>query len=223
MQTDYTLQLEEIVKALNHQATPTWLIAIVSGLLGFLASILGQIFQQWYSEYRGRSKIRRIIYSEIGAIYSMLVYLQPHVVSAPIEEEEADIRYKQNKLRERFLRQEEEGYAKKSEGEKYAEDHTDLFIQLEERSQIVSLYSAIHHAFSDDEEFGFNLRSGLAIEIIEDTVRFDWLPKKFVKRYMNPPDAVAIELAIQRRVASGHAVSDSEIASQNPYDRDPYE
>ena len=45
MQPDYSQPLEEIVKALNRPSTPTWLIAIMSALLGFLASVLSQVFQ----------------------------------------------------------------------------------------------------------------------------------------------------------------------------------
>jgi H+/Cl- antiporter ClcA len=72
MQPDYTSQLEQIVKALNRPSIPTWLIAIVSAFLGFLASVLSQIFQHWYSEHKARSKMRMIIYSEIGAMYPSL-------------------------------------------------------------------------------------------------------------------------------------------------------
>lgn len=183
MQPEYTSQLEEIVKALNHQSTPTWLIAIASGFLGFLASILGQIFQRWYGEYRDRSRMRKIIYSELGAIYSMLVYLQPDMVSGRDKE---DHKYEQDKFRNHFLRHEGEGHATKFDGEKYAEDHKDVFIQLGERRRIVDLYSVARGAFIDDEDYGFVLNSRLAIEIIEDYVRFDWLPKKMVERYMKP-------------------------------------
>jgi len=217
MQPDYTLQLQEIVKALNHHSTPTWVIAVISVFFGFLASLLGQVFQHWYSEYKSRSKMRTIIYSELGTMYSMLVYLQPKVTSGQKKE---DFRYETEKLRHHFIRGEE--YAGRFEGEIYAEDHKEVFVQLRERLRITDLYRVIRDACRDDDDYGFLINSGLAIEIIEDNVRFNWLPRKYVKRYMSAPDAAAIELAIQRRLVSGHAVPDSEI-SNNPYERDPYE
>jgi len=57
MPGDYGPQLEEIVKALNRPSTPTWLIAIISASLGFLASVLSQVFQHWYADQRARTTI----------------------------------------------------------------------------------------------------------------------------------------------------------------------
>jgi hypothetical protein len=191
MQPDYTLQLEEIVRALNRESIPTWLIAITSAFFGFLASVLGQIFQHWYGEHRARSKMRMIIYSEIGAMYSQLVDLQPDMVSEPPTQQDFDWRKLQFRIR--FLNYQGEKYAEKFEGEKYADDKRDVFIQLKERSTIISIYSAIRDVFGPEEEYGFLINSGLAIEIIEDCVRLNDLPGKFVKRYMNGADVAAIQ------------------------------
>jgi hypothetical protein len=185
---DYTPQLEQIVKALNRPSTPTWLIAIMSAFLGFLVSIFTQVFQHWYSEHRARKKIRMIIYSELGAMYSSLFHfhnLQTH----PPEQE--DIEWRKKQLKERFL---------KFEGEKYAEDHKDVFIQIKERSTITQLYSAIREVFGPEEDYGFFINSGLAIEIIEDDVRLNNLPSKFVRHYMNGADIVAIANANKKRL-----------------------
>jgi hypothetical protein len=89
--------------------------------------------------------------------------------------------------------------------EKYAEDHKDVFIQLRERSTINLLYSAMRNVFGPEEEYGFLINSGLAIEILEDCVRLNDLPDKFVKRYMGRSVAAAIELANERRLALGQA------------------
>jgi hypothetical protein len=78
---DYSSQLEEIAKALRalkHDSTPEWLIAVFSLLFGFLASLVLQIFQPWYAEHT----LRRIIYSELGAMYFVLVQAQPPLVSS---------------------------------------------------------------------------------------------------------------------------------------------
>jgi hypothetical protein len=83
---DYTSQLEQIVKALNRPSILTWMIAIMSAFLGFLVSILTQVFQHWYCERRARSKMRMIIYSELGSMYSHLVHF--HDVKTRLPEQE---------------------------------------------------------------------------------------------------------------------------------------
>ena len=99
-------------------------------------------------------------------------------------------------LRERFL---------KFEGEKYADDNKAVFIQLKERSTISEIYSAIREVFGPEEEYGFFLNSGLAIEILEDCVRLDYLPRPYVRRYMTDADVAAIDKANKRRLEIGQA------------------
>src|SRR5258708_18931226 len=99
MQVDYTPQLQEIAKALNRPSTPTWLIAIFSGLLGFLASVLSQVFQHWYAKHRARNKMRMIVYSEIGSMYSHLVHF--HDLETSRKSEQEDIEWRKKQLRER--------------------------------------------------------------------------------------------------------------------------
>ncbi len=189
----YSSQLEEIVRALNRPSTPTWLVAMVSALLGFLASVLGQMFQHWYSERRAHAKMRMIIYSELGSMYSHLVHF--HNVKTHLPQEQ-DVQWRKKQLKERFL---------KFEGEKYAEENKDIFIQLKERSTISELYGAIRDVFAPEEEYGFFINSGLAIEIMEDCVRLNYLPNTWVKRYMNSTDVAAIAEANRKRVAKGQA------------------
>jgi len=138
--------------------------------------------------------MRMIIYSEIGGMYSSLVHF--HDVRTGLNKlEEAE--WKKKQLRERFL---------KFEGEKYADEHKDIFIQLKERPTINLLYSAIRDVFGSEEDYGFDLNSGLAIEIIEDCVRLEDLPPKFVNRYMNDSDVSAISKANKKRLALHQAV-----------------
>jgi hypothetical protein len=190
---DYTPQLEQIVKALNRPSIPTWLIAIMSAFLGFIVSIFTHVFQQSYIEYRARRKMRMIVYSELGAMYSSLVHFYKVKTRSP---EQEDIAWRKKQLKERFL---------KFEGEKYAEDHKDVFVQLKERSTIAAIYGAIRDVFGPEEEYGFFINAGLAIEIIEDEVRLHYLPKRFVNRYMNGNDITAIAEANKERLALGQA------------------
>jgi hypothetical protein len=80
-----------------------------------------------------------------------------------------------------------------------------VFIQLKERSEIICIYNAIRSVLDPEEHYGFLINSGLAIEIIEDCVRLNSLPGKFVKRYMNGADIAAIEVANKRRLVLGQA------------------
>ena len=191
MPSDYSAQLDAIAKALNRPSVPTWMIAILSALLGFLLSVLNQIFQHWYSERKVLHTMRKIIYSEIGAMYSNLSHFYNLQTTLP---EGKDIEWRKKQLRERFL---------KFEGERYAEEHKGVFFQMKERSTINDLYSAIHDVFGPEEKYGFLINSGLAIGIIEDCVELDELPAKFVRRYMNNSDCAAITDAVKQRRASG--------------------
>lgn len=190
---DYTPQLEQIINALNRPTIPSWLIAILSALLGFLVSIPTQLFQHWYADRRARSKMRIIIYSELGSMYSNLVHFYRVKTELP---ENKDIEWRKKQLKENFL---------KFEGEKYAAENKDVFFGLKERPTITSLYSAIRDVFGPEEEYGFFINAGLAIEIIEDCVRLRDLPPKFVEQYMNDSDVAAITEANRRRVSLGQA------------------
>jgi hypothetical protein len=193
MPPDYSSQLDAIAKALNHPTTPTWLIAIFSAFLGFLASTMGQLFQHWYGDLRSRKKMRIIIYSELGSMYSALSHF--YTVKTELSELE-DIEWRKRQLKERFL---------KFDGEKYADDNKDVFIQLKERSTIRELYDAIREVFGPEEDYGFFINAGLAIEIIEDCVRLNGLPERFVKHYMNTTDIQNLDSANERRLALGQA------------------
>jgi hypothetical protein len=189
MPGEYSAQLDAIVKALNRPSIPTWIIAIISALLGFLVSVFSQLFQHWYAEYRARSTMRKIIYSELGSMYSSLVHFYNMQTSLP---EQNDVEWRKKQLKERFL---------KFEGEKYAEENKYVFIQLKERPTIDELYSAIREVFGPEEEYGFFINSGLAIGIIEECVRSHDLPARFVKRFMNGSDVSAIAEANKKRLS----------------------
>jgi hypothetical protein len=190
---DYSSQLDQIIKALNHSSTPSWVIAMLSAFLGFLASLVNQVFQQRYGEQRSRNKMRRIIYAEIGANYSRLVHF--HDLKGSTSDTK-DIEWKKRQLKERFL---------KFEGETYAEDKKDVLFQLPERSSIRLIYDSIHDVLGPEDEYGFEINSGLAIEIIEDSIRLKDLPAKFAQRYINPSDLAAIAEANRRRLARNEA------------------
>jgi hypothetical protein len=119
-------------------------------------------------------------------MYSNLVLFYNRKSTQP---QQQDLEWRKKQLQERFL---------KFEGEKYADENKDVFIQLEERSTISELYGAIREVFGPEEEHGFFINAGLAIEIIEDCVRLEYLPNRSVKRYMNKSDIEAIIAANQR-------------------------
>jgi hypothetical protein len=204
MPGEYTPQLEEIVRAL-HGSTPTWMIALFSAFLGFLASVLGQVFQHWYIEYRSRTKMRTIIYSELGAMYSMLVQFQPTLVSSNDEAQSYEGERKQ--LKDRFLRREGAEFAKKFDGEKYIEAHEDVFVQLRERSSIVLLYDLMHRVVGD-ESLGFLVLSLMAIQNLEYEVRCGSLPKKYIRRYMSAHTVALIDQGIEKQKL-GDTLADS--------------
>ncbi len=137
--------------------------------------------------------MRKIIYAEIGTMYSSLVHFHDLKTDSS---EQKDIEWRKKQLRQHFL---------KFEGEKYSDENKSVFLKLKERSTIGLLYSAIREVFGPEEEYGFFINSGLAIEIIEDCVRLHDLPARFVKAYMNGSDAAAIAESNKRRLDLGQA------------------
>jgi hypothetical protein len=192
---DYSSQLEEIaraLRALKQDSTPEWLIAIFSVIFGFIASVVLQIFQRWYTEHT----MRRIIYSELGAMYFMLVQAQPPLVSRNAQAQ--SYTSERQRLRDRFVRREGEEIAKKFDGEKYAELHEDVFIQIKERPSILFLYGLMHRVVSD-ESLGFLVLSLMAIQNLEYEVQCGSLPRKFVRRYMGADIAARVNLGINEQ------------------------
>lgn len=120
-------------------------------------------------------------------MYSSLVHFHNLETGLP---EQKDVEWRKKQLKEHFLR---------FEGEKYADENKNVFIQLKERSTINEIYSAIREVFGPEEEYGFFINSGLAIEVIEACVAQGDLPTSFVKRYMNESDAEAITKSNKKR------------------------
>ena len=97
--------------------------------------------------------MRLIIYSELGTMYSNLSHFYKQVEKKP---DETIIKWAKKQLKEVFL--------KFGEGERYVEDNKATFVQLPERSTISEIYSAVREVFGPEEEYGFQINSGLAIE-----------------------------------------------------------
>jgi hypothetical protein len=64
---DYSRQLAEIAKALNRPSTPTWIIVLLSTVVGAISSVLVQMLSLRLADRYKRHKMRRILYHELAA------------------------------------------------------------------------------------------------------------------------------------------------------------
>jgi hypothetical protein len=179
VEPDYSQQLDQIVNALNRPGLPTWVIAMLSATLGFLASVLSQLFQHRFAEVVSRTNMRRVIYPDLGSMYSNANHFL-HLETTQTDREQWD-RWRRTRLAS-FLR---------FEGERYAHENRATYLQLAEYPHLDNCYSALHSALADDE-YGFDINCGLAVEIIEDCIRLGWIPAKYIKKYMGEEDAEAL-------------------------------
>jgi hypothetical protein len=66
MPPDYSKQLDAIVAALNHSATPAWAIAVLSALLGMIGGIFAQTVLLRVTDRHQRNRMRRVLYTDLG-------------------------------------------------------------------------------------------------------------------------------------------------------------
>ena len=123
---DYTRQLNGIVAALNRPATPTWVIAVVSAMLGALLTIAVQLLIKRLDQRRAMDQMRRIVYGELGQVCSSLTAEFLNATDQPITPE------MQRKIEALSIRS-----ALSFKGEKYMNDNLGTAIMLEEHPQPV--------------------------------------------------------------------------------------
>lgn len=182
---DYTKQLDQIVKALNRPSLPTWIVAVLSVALGFVGSILVQLFQRYLAESRAKDRMRRVIYPDLAEMYW----------SAGIQLDQTGV--------EDASRRSRLATSLRFQGEKYADDDRATFLTLREYAWLESCWGALHSALIDDD-YGFDLNCGLALEIIEDGVRLGEIPAKYVRKYVGETEAAKDLLRLRR---TGHVHS----------------
>jgi len=172
---NYSQQLDAIIKALSRPSVPTWLIAILSAALGFVAAVLSQICQHLLADGLNRQKMRRVIYPELGSMYSRA----HHFCHLKTDRHSDDANeWKRTRL----------AASLHFESEKYAKENLATYLQLREYPQIDLVYDVLRSATNDDG-YGFDINCGLAVEVIEDMVRLGDIPAKYIKKYMGKEDA----------------------------------
>jgi hypothetical protein len=135
---DYTQQLNGIVAALNRPATPTWVIAVVSAMLGALLTIAVQLLIKRLDQRRAMEQMRRIVYGELGQVCSSLTAEFLNATNEAITPE------MQRQIDALSIRA-----ALSFKGEKYMNDNLGTAIMLEEHPQLFSMYHNLHSLEKD--------------------------------------------------------------------------
>lgn len=165
IQPDYSHQLEEIAKALNRPSIPSWLVALISALVGAVFALAGQLLLKSFDNWRGIHNMRRVLYRELITMFQML---------------DASMGYtglfsERNELLQSAL---------KFSGEAYLKAHQDVYMQLPEREAAEVLYAAYHkildHESSDAREHNWELAKRLLAQFVET----DQLPRRYIKKFL---------------------------------------
>jgi uncharacterized protein YacL len=168
---DYTQQLNGIVSALNRRATPTWIIAVVSAMLGALLTVAVQLLIKRLEQRRAMDQMRRIVYGELGQVCSSLTAEFLNATNEPVTPE------MQRKIEALAIRA-----ALSFKGEKYMNDNLGIAIMLEEHPQLFSMYQNLHGLEKDQDPH--SSRDGI-IFLMKLYLRNRSMKPQYLKRYMH--------------------------------------
>ena len=187
---DYSRQLDEIIKILNHPATPAWLIAAFSAVLGVVGGLVGQSLQLLATDAYRRYKMRRVLYLDLADMF-----LTVDSIMRFTELPDPDRwHWQEDQLRNSLL----------FRGEKYCLDNHEIYMQLPERLVGEALYSRFHRIL--DEEHSMNVNTDLALRMFANFVSQGGLKFKYFKRFLGSRRAVALSRAFDH-----HQTRDEEL------------
>src|ERR1700722_10685565 len=69
LQPDYSVQLQQIAKALNRPSTPAWLVSLISAVVGALFAVVVQLFLKWADNRREITSARRALYHDVVRLF----------------------------------------------------------------------------------------------------------------------------------------------------------
>jgi len=142
---DYTKHLDEIVRALSRPATPAWLIAALSAVLGLVGALVGQALQMLATDAYRRSKMRRVLYTDLAETFFAVDAIESFpAMSQP----------------QMFQRREQEFQRHlKFDGERHLKANQETYIQLPERLPAESIYGCFHRILDGPDSNQVNVVS----------------------------------------------------------------
>jgi hypothetical protein len=134
---DYTEQLKAIVVALNHPTTPSWLVAVLSAILGMISTVLVQTILRTANERLQRNRMRKVLYNNLGD-YFMFVY---STLTNQGYSREQQLAWQQEQFEKRI----------KFSVEDFLNKQPDIYMQLPEYRVAEELYLWLHHTVNKTE------------------------------------------------------------------------
>jgi hypothetical protein len=196
MTPDYTKLLERIVELLNRPGPPTWqpwVLATFSALFGVIVGALGRSIEPWFTDISRRSRMRRVLYTDIDFIYAMVQSVQPGDASRP------DMYKSQLEELKRALT---------FQDEKYLNDNRDVFHQLSEHAAAAHLYSECHRILDEPMLIGIN--SDRFLWLVDHYLYDGTLREKYFRKYVGHKAEAFIRNARRRHQESLKKVSDAQ-------------
>ena len=185
---DYSQQLSEIVKALNRPTSSAWIIALFSATLGMLTGLLAQPIQFLLIDAYRRHVMRRIAYVELGNMFIRVEMDLRAVFLNPSEQKEsilAELRF---------------------DGERYCQDHVDIYLQLREHKELAYQYRMFHN-ITDDKTDSLDAARWAMLQFVRFVNANDQHRKRY-RRYFGA-EAPSLFARIQSRSVESQEYNDT--------------
>jgi hypothetical protein len=171
---DYSKQLQEIAAGLSRPSTPSWVVAIISSIVGFVSALLLQFVQARLAERFKRDRLRRVLYVDLAEIFGTVESIMDP------SEMDASCRWvwqkEQLKLHVGF------------KGEQHLRANEDTYMEMAERATANCVYTYFHMALGDLDHW-WNVNWSIARQVFATAVYEDVLKRKYFDKYVGKEEA----------------------------------
>ena len=172
-QPDYSQELKAIAAALNHPATPAWIVAAFSASLGVIGGLLGQFVFLRINDAFQRFRMRRILYKDLGATFLM-------IYTTLIDQFYTG-------YRGTLWQQQQFAALLTFSVEDYLKQRPDVYMQLSEYKQSEELYRWLHNTAVNTPTGCSN--PAMYCQLFADYVSNSSLKEKYFRKFFNEPQA----------------------------------
>lgn len=164
---DYTKQLNDIIKALNHPGPPywqPWVLAAFSVFLGIIGGIIGRFLEPWISDFHTKRRLRRVLYADISRMVMVADFVSPPPAASGLQAvsqhlHESQIQYLKSGIN--------------FDNEAHLKSNPDVYLQLPEKVAADHIYLSLHELLDDPRPYkcskvvwlaGLYLKQGFLLE-----------------------------------------------------------
>jgi len=160
---DYTVQLNDILKALNRPGVSPWLLASFSVFLGVIGGAIGRAIEQPIHDIFRRRRMRRVLYVDMAENLML--------IADTFGDDWNDTEQGWNDFR-RYLN---------SDTDKYITSNQEVFIQLRERPHFVIIFDQFKLIIQDQDKRRAAERMLQTFELFKQSLEGDGFKKRYLR------------------------------------------